>query len=51
MIIVWPLSVVSGLKGVDEEQQPWFRSELARLGRILGDGVIESAESGNWITF
>jgi hypothetical protein len=50
-ILVWPLSVAAGLKGVDAKLQMWFRAELAGLGKILGDGVIESAESKHWVTF
>jgi len=51
IMLIWSLSIGAGLGGVDVEQQQWFRSELAGLGRLLGDGIIESAESENWITF
>ncbi len=51
MTVIWPLSVASGLKGIYEQQQLWCKSELAGLGRLLGDGIIESAQSANWITF
>ncbi|KAN0099980.1 hypothetical protein V8E51_013755 [Hyaloscypha variabilis] len=51
IMIIWPLSISAGLRGVDKEQQMWFRSELAGLGRLLGDGIIESAESEKWLTF
>jgi hypothetical protein len=49
--VIWPLSISAGLRGVDREQQRWFRSELAGLGKLLGDGIIGSAESENWIMF
>ncbi|KFX87406.1 hypothetical protein V490_08267 [Pseudogymnoascus sp. VKM F-3557] len=51
LLTVWPLSMASSLDGVDPGQQLWFRSELARLGRILGDGVLECAgDSSLWAT-
>jgi hypothetical protein len=40
---VWPLSMASSLNGVDPSQQLWFRTQLARLGRVLGDGALECA--------
>jgi hypothetical protein len=42
---VWPLLVASVLEGVDSRQQMWFRSELADLGRVTGDGMLESLET------
>ncbi|KAE9364868.1 hypothetical protein N431DRAFT_389228 [Stipitochalara longipes BDJ] len=51
IMVIWPLSISAGLRGVHKQQQPWFRSELAGLGKLLGDGIIESAESKNWIAF
>ena len=51
LLTVWPLSVASSLDGVDPGQQLWFRSELARLGRVLGDGVLECAgDTSQWTT-
>lgn len=50
-LVIWPLSIASYLKEMDNIQQLWFRSELARLGKVLGDGIIESAETGQWLTF
>jgi hypothetical protein len=47
-LAVWPLTVASSLEGIDIRQQQWFRSELARLGRITGDGVLECAETDQW---
>ena len=46
--VVWPLTVASSLQGIDVRQQLWFRSELAGLGRIIGDGVLEFAETDQW---
>ncbi|MCJ1250423.1 hypothetical protein MMC30_007651 [Trapelia coarctata] len=44
-LVVWPLTIASSLEGIDVRQQLWFRSELARLGRITGNGVLECAET------
>ena len=49
-LIVWPLTIASSLEEIDVRQQLWFRSELARLGRITGAGVLECAEKGQWVT-
>lgn len=48
MLIVWPLTLASSVCGVDQRQQRWFRSELSRLGRIVGYGIIECAETDEW---
>ncbi|MCJ1386674.1 hypothetical protein MMC17_009800 [Xylographa soralifera] len=48
-LVIWPLSIASSLKDVDVEQKLWFRSELARLGRIIGAGVFECAETDKWL--
>jgi hypothetical protein len=47
-LIAWPLIVASSLEGIVTEEKRWFRSELARLGRILGDGILECAETDQW---
>ncbi len=47
-LAVWPLTIASSLEGINVRQQMWFRSELARLGRIIGTGVLESAETDQW---
>jgi len=43
--VVWPLTIASCVEGVDTEQQLWFRSELARLGRITGDSALQIVET------
>jgi hypothetical protein len=48
MLLVWPLTLAAGVSGVDEGQQKWFRSELARIGRIVGYGIIECSETDQW---
>lgn len=48
-LTVWPLTIVSGLDDVHVEQTSWFRSELARVGRVIGAGVLECAETDQWL--
>jgi hypothetical protein len=45
---IWPLTIASSLDGISVNQRIWFRSELAKLGRITGDGVLECAETDQW---
>jgi hypothetical protein len=47
-LVVWPLTIASRLERIDVRKQLWFRSELAILGRIIGDGVLEYAETDQW---
>lgn len=44
-MIIWPLCIVSTLGNIDVKQRSWFKSELARLGKRIGYGNIESAET------
>ena len=48
-LIVWPLTIASSLEGVDFRQKLWFKTELAHLGRIVGAGVLECAETDQWL--
>ena len=48
--IVWPLTIASALDKLESKQKQWFRSELARLGRISGDGILECAETRAWVS-
>lgn len=45
---VWPLTIASSLRGIQIRQQQWFKSELASLGRVIGTGVLECAETDQW---
>lgn len=49
-MVVWPLTIASSLDQLDGERQKWFRSELASLGRVTGDSIIEHAETEQWIS-
>jgi hypothetical protein len=48
-LIVWPLAIASSLEGLDVKQKLWFKTELAQLGRIVGTGVLECAETDQWL--
>jgi hypothetical protein len=50
-IIIWPLSLSANMSGVDIKYQMWFRSLLARLGRITGTALLETAETSSWPEF
>lgn len=47
-IIIWPLSLAANMSGVDIKHKTWFTSLLARLGRITGTALLESAETNSW---
>ncbi|PYH76898.1 hypothetical protein BO82DRAFT_406727 [Aspergillus uvarum CBS 121591] len=49
-LLVWPLTVASGIDRL-EEQQRWFKAQLGYLGRVTGVGVLECAEGEEWLTF
>jgi len=44
-LLIWPLSIASFVAEVDAEQALWFKSELARLGKILGYGIFQSLDT------
>jgi hypothetical protein len=48
MLVVWPVTLAAFAGGVDPGQQKWFKSELSRLGRIVGYGIMEFAETSPW---
>ena len=50
VLAIWPLTVASSLKGIDTTQRLWFKSQLARLGRATGEGVLECTETDHWAT-
>ena len=50
-LMVWPLSIASKIDGLEDSQLQWFRSELATIGRIIGDGVLQLAETDRWESF
>lgn len=48
-LIVWPLALAASVHGVKPQQQKWFRMELARIGKLLGNGFLElAATSPEW---
>ncbi|KAL8705954.1 MAG: hypothetical protein Q9201_000948 [Fulgogasparrea decipioides] len=48
--VVWPLTIASSIAQTDPRQQQWFKSQLAKIGRITGIGVLECAETSHWAT-
>lgn len=39
-LLVWPLTVAAAVKHVDGRQKTWFKFQLARVGRVVGLGVL-----------
>ena len=50
-LMVWPLSLASSLRHVEVEQKWWFKSKLARIGRIVGVRMLECAKTDHWLEF
>lgn len=48
-LLVWPLTIASGIKELDAEQQIWLRSELAAFGEITGDGILDTSEADKMV--
>ncbi|KAF7589881.1 hypothetical protein BBP40_003542 [Aspergillus hancockii] len=48
-LVTWPLTIASSLEYIDVEQKKWFKGQLARIGKLVGFGVLESAESDQWL--
>lgn len=46
--VVWPLSIASGVEGMNFRQRSWFRGQLAVFGRLIGDRVIENVGISGW---
>ena len=47
-LVTWPWTLASSLSFVCIRQQQWFRSELAQVGKVLGDGVLALADTDHW---
>lgn len=47
--IAWPLSIASSIDNVDIKQRLWFQSGLGHIGRMIGDRVLQSAETHRWV--
>lgn len=48
-LVVWQLGIAANLADVDVMQRSWFRAGLARLGRMVGDRVLEYGGTGRWL--
>ena len=47
-LLIWPLSIASSLTELDVKQRRWLRSQLARLGSVVGYKILELAETDQW---
>ncbi len=50
-LVIWPISVASCVEGVDDKLRKWCKSELAAIGHIVGDGLLQRAASDDWTSF
>jgi hypothetical protein len=48
-LTVWPLTIASSLGDLVEKQRLWFRAQLASVGRMIGDKVLELDEADRWL--
>lgn len=46
--VVWPLSMAASIRGYDENLLECFKSQLAKIGEIVGDGVLQSVSAETW---
>lgn len=46
--VVWPLSMAASIRGYDEKLLEAFRSQLTKIGEIVGDGVLQSVSTEAW---
>ncbi|CAO1605269.1 hypothetical protein XANCAGTX0491_008791 [Xanthoria calcicola] len=49
VLAVWPLSVASIIDGIDVQLRRWFQSQLADIGKVTGEGVLESVKTDEWV--
>lgn len=48
-LIVWPLALGASIHGIEPQHKKWFKEELARIGKLLGNGFLElAAISPEW---
>lgn len=48
VLAAWPLTVASIIDGIGIQQQQWFKSQLAHIGKATGEGVLESLNTDGW---
>lgn len=48
-VVVWPLSLGSSLDCINTRHKRWFKSELATIGKTIGDGLLEHAGTDKWV--
>ncbi|KAI4225639.1 MAG: hypothetical protein L6R36_003755 [Xanthoria steineri] len=49
VLAVWPLSVASIIDGIDFGLRRWFQSQLAGIGKVTGEGVLENVKTDEWV--
>jgi hypothetical protein len=47
--VIWPLALGSSIDCINTRHKQWFKSELATIGTIIGDGLLEHAGSDKWV--
>lgn len=47
-LVIWPLAVATSVDGLDVRQRLWFKTELARLGEIIGHNTLGAVEATGW---
>ncbi|OCT54441.1 hypothetical protein CLCR_00886 [Cladophialophora carrionii] len=48
-LTAWPLSVASSIGGLDGGMRDWLKAELVLVGKTVGAGVLECAQSDDWL--
>ncbi|KAL9110351.1 MAG: hypothetical protein Q9227_005082 [Pyrenula ochraceoflavens] len=47
-LVIWPLSIASNMgEGIYPHLYKWFRAELSSLGRLVGDGALQCADTND----
>lgn len=47
--VIWPLTIAASVGSLDTDRLQWFKSTLVRLGKIVADGVLQRADSEEWL--
>ena len=49
-LVIWSLAVATSVDGLDVRQRLWFKSELGRLGELIGHNTLGAVETTGWAT-
>lgn len=47
-LAVWPLSIAVSIPGYDDALRQKFKTQLAMIGKIVGDGVLQTVTTDEW---